>query len=106
MKIRLVRKWWLPIALTAGLLAAVWMVGTALAQEPAGSNSLLAPAGGSAANAVIYQGRLLEDGEPVSGTYDFLVTIWDSNVPTAIQVASCLTTGTEGIPVENGVINI
>jgi hypothetical protein len=99
------RKLWLSIGITLVLLALVWIVSTAVAQEPDG-RSPLSPAGGSYANTFTYQGRLLEDGQPVSGTYDFIVTIWDSSIPMANQVATCLTTTTESILIEDGIFTL
>jgi hypothetical protein len=96
------QKLYLSVGITLVLLAVVWLVSTAVAQAP-GSSAPQAPAGGSYANTFSYQGRLVENGEPVSGTYDFIVTIWDGGVT---QIATCLTSTTEGVLIENGVFTL
>lgn len=73
------RKWWLSLALTAGMVALVWAVGTALAQGPDGDPPPIAGGGLSETWAFTYQGRLLEGGTPANGYYDFRVTIWDAS---------------------------
>ena len=105
MNVRSSRKLWLSLGITLVLLALVWVVSTAVAQEPDG-RSPLSPAGGSYANTFTYQGRLLDGGQPANGIYDFIVTIWDSSIPMANQVATCLTTTTESILIEDGIFTL
>jgi len=103
MKIRISRKTWLSISVSLGLVAVVWMVGTVLAQGD--TERVMSPAGGSAGNTFTYQGRLLDGGEPATGTYDFEVTIWDGSNVTTNQVASCPGI-VDDIPVVDGVFTL
>lgn len=103
MNIRISRKWWVSIVATLALLALAWGVSRALAQSP--GDAPRAPAGGSLANTFTYQGRLLDGGQPVSGTYDFQVAIWDSSAPGSNQVATCPSI-VDDIAVVNGVFTL
>lgn len=105
MNIEISRKVWILAGVTLALLALTLLVSTALAQEP-GDGLPLAPAGGSAANGFSYQGRLLDNGQPVNGLYDFQVTIWDSDIPTANLVTTCLTPSLQSVLVEDGIFTL
>jgi hypothetical protein len=83
-------KWWLSLGVTVTLLALVWAVSVALAQEPGndpkggpsgdtatGSDLIMAPAGGpNETHAFSYQGRLIIGGSPANGNYDFYVYLY------------------------------
>ena len=103
MNLRLSRKVWLFLASTALSLAVVWIVSVAVAQGPDDGSSL-APEGGSAANAFSYQGRLLDNGVPVSGTYDFRAHIWDAGSQLGTKIVTC--NELHDHPVEDGVFTL
>ncbi len=116
MKINVSRKMWLSIGVTAGLLALVWLVGTALAQGPDGTNPppersaggagvIMAPRGGSATAAFTYQGQLIENGVPANGPYDFEFTIYADSGGTHAVGASCVGCYTN-VPVEDGLFTL
>jgi hypothetical protein len=83
MKIKVSYKAWLSIGATVALLALIWVVGTALAQEPDGDSppALLGGGGPNETHAFTYQGRLEDAGQPANGVYDFQVGLYDH--PTA-----------------------
>ena len=111
MKIKLSRKWWISIGVTAGLLALLWATGAAVAQKPGPSDSALnvssplAPGGGpSEPMAFSYQGRLMDGGVPANGNYDFIIDLYD-NPTVGSPVAACINAGTGSLlnqPVQNG----
>jgi hypothetical protein len=72
-------KWQISLAVTAGLVALVWLVSTTLAQEP-GTDLQFSPGGGSATEMFAYQGYLEEGGLPANGVYDFRFSVWDQAV--------------------------
>ncbi len=82
MNARAWRKVWLTVGATVGLLALVWLVGTALAQGPEGEVvaegdvSIAATVG----DKINYQGRLTDTGgTPLDGTYPMRFQIYDSD---------------------------
>ncbi|MBN1954447.1 MAG: hypothetical protein JW900_05275 [Anaerolineae bacterium] len=77
MNIRIPRKWLLSIIATLGLLAAVLLVSTVLAQGPDVSEPEEGTEGGPGyARSFSYQGSLEENGGPVNGSYDFIVNLY------------------------------
>ncbi|MCP4212924.1 MAG: hypothetical protein GY764_15810 [Halieaceae bacterium] len=66
------------ILLALGLVVATLVTGVATAQEPAGiePDAVLAIMG----TTFTYQGRLVDDGNPASGTYDFQFSLFDASV--------------------------
>jgi hypothetical protein len=105
MNARAWRKVWLSIGVTVGLLAVVWLVGTALAQGPdgevmaAGDVSLAA----TVADKINYQGRLTDTGgTPLDGTYPMRFEIYDSSVGPTLLWDS----GTMTVDVDQGLFNV
>jgi hypothetical protein len=98
----------------AGLIAflALGIAGAALAQDPVGDepastkNTPLGPEGGpSKTMASSYQGRLVENGSPANGNYDFIINLYD-NPTIGTALAGCSNAGTGSLlsqPVTNGV---
>ena len=78
MRIKTLHKTWISIGVTAGLLALVWVVGTAVAQGPDGDDPLGASGGPGMTESFTYQGRLQDEGEPANGFYDFFVELYGS----------------------------
>ena len=104
MNIRISQKMWLSIGATLVLAALVWVVGTAVAQRP-DDGSPLSPAGGpSETMAFSYQGRLEDNGQPATGYYDFLVSLYDAQT-LGSYIGSCSNVGTGNLNqyVEDGI---
>jgi hypothetical protein len=122
MKGKIAHKWWLSIGVTIGLLALVWAVSTALAQAPgdgpdgnpagdtASSAMVLAPEGGpNETHAFSYQGRLIINGSPANGNYDFYVYLYTAesggtNLGTCDNVNSV--DGNNNQPVVDGIFTL
>jgi hypothetical protein len=108
MKTKISRRVWFSIGTTVVLLALIWVVGTALAQEPDG-NSPAAPSGGpNETHAFTYQGRLEDGGAPANGVYDFQVYLYDHPTPGyGSQLATCwdVKTGLSNYYVEDGIFH-
>ena len=105
MNARVWRKAWLSIGATAGLLALVWVVGTALAQGPdgevtaEGDVSLAAMVG----DKINYQGRLTDTGgTPLDGTYPMRFEIYDI----VTGGTSLWDSGLVSVDVDNGLFNV
>ncbi len=104
MNIKWLHKGRLVVGATVGMLALALVMGSVLAQEPEDGPPLSA-AGGSATASFTYQGRLLENGQPVNGTYDFEWTIWDASVAGNAVASSCAGCYA-GIAVQDGVFTL
>lgn len=105
MNSRVWRKVWLSIGATMGLLALVWLVGTALAQGPEGEVtaegdvSLAATVG----DKINYQGRLTDTGgTPLDGTYPMRFQIYDSSAGPTLLWDS----GIVSVDVDHGLFNV
>jgi hypothetical protein len=99
------RKVWLTAGATVGLLALVWLVGTALAQGPErevmaeGDVSIAATVG----DKINYQGRLTDTGgTPLDGTYPMRFEIYDSNAGPTLLWDS----GIMSVDVDQGLFNV
>jgi hypothetical protein len=79
MTIKVSRKWLIVVTISLGLVAAVWAVGTVLAQGP-DPNTILRPAAGSPTETFVYQGYLEDGGVPANGSYDFIISIWSDEL--------------------------
>jgi hypothetical protein len=88
------------LAAAAGTLALALLMGRVLAQGPEGGGDMHA-LGGSPTWTFTYQGRLLVDGEPVSGAYDFEFSIWDAGSG-GNQIAASCAGCYPSMPVEEG----
>jgi hypothetical protein len=105
MSARALHKVWLSIGVTLGLLALVWLVGTALAQgpeeegTPEGDVSLAA----TVADKINYQGRLTDSGGTrLHGTYPMQFQIYDSSAgPTMLWDS-----GIMSVDVDHGLFNV
>ncbi len=98
------KKWWLSVVVAVGLLAAVWVVGGVMAQEP-DPVALTAPSGGSPTWTFTYQGQLDDGGRPADGYYDFIVSIWDAST-LGNQVGTAYAYDDPGVLVEDGIFSI
>ena len=105
-------KWAISITVTLGLAILLGVAGAATAQDPAGDEGAptehipLAPEGGpSEPMAFSYQGRLVEEGSPANGNYDFIIELFD-NPTIGTPLAGCSNAGTGSLlsqPVTNGI---
>lgn len=106
MKAREWRKVWLSLGATVGLLAVVWLVGTALAQEPEGGETLEGDVSvaGMVAGKINYQGRLTDpSGVPLNGTFPMRVEVYDNPVGIMGLVWS---SGLMEVDVDHGLFNV
>lgn len=87
------------VALALALLSALGVI--AIQAE---GRELLAPPP-AFSDAFTYQGRILEDGQPASGNYDFLVSIWDSPTGGA-SIADAYIYNLDDKPVSNGIFSL
>ena len=105
MNARAWRKVWLSVGVTVGLLAVVWLVGTALAQEPGGE---VAPQGDVSLAAMLgdkinYQGRLTDPGGvPQDGSFPMRFRIYDSSSGFTMLWDS----GPMSVDVDHGLFNV
>ena len=105
MNARAWRKVWLSIGVTVGLLAVVWVVGTALAQGPEGEVTVegdvsLAAMVGDKIN---YQGRLTNpSGAPLDGTFPMRFQIYDDGAGGTMLWDS----GVTNVDVDGGLFNV
>lgn len=97
-------RWMLVGFMTAGLLALVLVAGRALAQGPGGSEPM-APAGGSLADTMTYQGYLEWNGAPANGVFDFRVSVWTA-ASGGSQVGSTQIFDSPGVTVQEGFFTI
>jgi hypothetical protein len=105
MNARAWRKVWLTAGATVGLLALVWLVGTALAQGPEGQVvaegdvSIAATVG----DKINYQGRLTDTGgTPLDGTYPMRFELYDTDTgPTSLWDS-----GIMSVDVDQGLFNV
>ena len=96
MNFRVSRKEWLAVGATVGLLAAVWLMGTTLAQ---GDVSLAA----MVADKINYQGRLTDTGgTPLDGTYPMRFEIYDI----VTGGTSLWDSGIVSVDVDQGLFNV
>jgi hypothetical protein len=105
MKAREWRKVWLSLGATAALLAMVWLVGTALAQEPEGGDTLEGDVslGAIVGDKVNYQGRLTDPGgAPLHGTFPMRFRIYDASGGGTMLWDS----GVMSVDVEGGLFNV
>jgi hypothetical protein len=89
-----------------GLLAVVWLVGTALAQEPEGGETLEGDVSvaGMVAGKINYQGRLTDpSGVPLNGTFPMRVEVYDNPVGIMGLVWS---SGLMEVDVDHGLFNV
>ncbi len=107
MKARLLRKWWLSIGITAGLLALVWAVSIALAQEPR-PEAGVQPQGGASTAATVnsrinYQGLLMEGGVPVTGNRSMWFDIYGNETCSGMALESIYK---PNVPVADGLFSV
>jgi hypothetical protein len=101
MIVKVSRKWWSSIGATMVLLALIWAVGGALAQEPGpeGDFSLAS----TVAAKINYQGRLTDpDGVPLDGPHEMRFQIYDD----AGAGTMLWDSGLIGVDVDNGLFNV
>jgi hypothetical protein len=98
------RKVWLSVGATAGLLAVVWFVGTALAQGPDGGETLAGDVslGAMLGSKINYQGRLTDPGGvPLHGTFPMRFQIYNDGTGGTMLWDS----GVVNVDVEGGLFN-
>jgi hypothetical protein len=99
------RKLSLSIGATVGLLAVVWLVGTALAQGPEGAVTAEGDVSVTdmVAGKINYQGRLTDpDGVPLHGTFTMQFEIYGSSTGWPLVWAS----GPMSVDVDHGLFNV
>ena len=105
MNARVWRKVWLSVGATVGLVAVVWLVGTALAQGPEGDVTTEGDVSLAAlvAGKINYQGRLTDTGgTPLDGTYPMRFEIYDSVTGPTLLWDS----GLVSVDVDQGLFNV
>ncbi len=105
MNARVWRKVWLTVGATVGLLAVVWLVGTALAQGPEGEVTAEGDVSLAAmvADKINYQGRLTDTGgTPLDGTYPMRFEIYDI----VTGGTSLWDSGLVSVDVDQGLFNV